>query len=64
MTSNNVPFNELINASFADGDYFDPERAGLHAFAGSMAVDETGVAALEQWVERGVRWQVEGRKLL
>jgi tellurite resistance protein len=59
-----IVLTELINASFADGDYSESERAGLRAIAGSMAVDETGVVALEQWVERGVRWQREGRKLL
>lgn len=59
-----IVLTELINASFADGEYSEPERAGLRNIAGSMAVEEIGVVALEQWVERGVQWQLEGRKLL
>jgi len=55
---------ELINLALIDGHYDDAEKNGVRVIGEMMGVDPGYVDELEAWVERGRRWQEDGRKLL
>jgi uncharacterized tellurite resistance protein B-like protein len=59
-----VALVELIDLALADHDYFAEEKDAVRTVAETMGVPESDVGAIEDWVERGQKWHVEGHGLL
>jgi tellurite resistance protein len=55
---------QAIELCSVDGHYDNAERKLVHEFASELGIPDQIVAALEDWVAEGMKWQAEGDKLI
>jgi uncharacterized tellurite resistance protein B-like protein len=59
----NTPFlllQELVRLSHADGEYGSAEREQVVAIAEQIGLSRETVEEVEEWIERGLAWDVSG----
>ena len=59
-----IALAELIGIAFADGHYDEAERAAVREITSVMGVAVQKLERLETWVEQGIEWETEGRRLM
>ena len=63
-TAKRIALVYLARLSFIDELYDEDEWLGVRHVGDTLGVSDSDVADIEDWVQRGISWEEEGRRLL